>query len=128
MAVAVPAGSDLADVALLALIDELDLPDAQALVVSNDGMGSTFSILFDSAARPPLRHERPSGSIRIAEEFAYGATHTLRCEPTHGGPSIEAELASRPYEVLGVATQKRWLLEMPSADLHVMPKERAPDA
>ena len=42
-------------------------------VVSNDGMGSTFSILFDSAARPPLRHERPSGSIRIAEEFAYGA-------------------------------------------------------
>ena len=42
-------------------------------VVSNDGMGSTFSILFDSAARPPLRHERPSGSIRVAEEFAYGA-------------------------------------------------------
>jgi signal transduction histidine kinase len=42
-------------------------------VVSNDGMGSTFSILFDSAARPPVRHERPSGSIRIAEEFAYGA-------------------------------------------------------
>ena len=64
----------------------------------------------------------------INEEFAYGATHTLRCEPTHGGPSIEAELASRPYEVLGVATQKRWLLEMPSADLHVMPKERAPGA
>ncbi|MEP6991062.1 MAG: ATP-binding protein [bacterium] len=42
-------------------------------VVSNDGMGSTFSILFDSGARPPLRHERPSGSIRIADEFAYGA-------------------------------------------------------
>ncbi|MEO8621357.1 MAG: ATP-binding protein [bacterium] len=42
-------------------------------VVSNDGMGSTFSILFDSAARPPVRHERPSGSIRNAEEFAYGA-------------------------------------------------------
>ena len=42
-------------------------------VVSNDGMGSTFSILFDSAARPPVRHERPSMSIRTAEEFAYGA-------------------------------------------------------
>lgn len=38
VAVAVPSGSDLADVALLALIDELDLPDAQALVVSNDGI------------------------------------------------------------------------------------------
>jgi hypothetical protein len=37
-AMAVPAGSDLADVALLALVDELDLPDAQALVVSNDGI------------------------------------------------------------------------------------------
>ena len=41
-------------------------------VVSNDGMGSTFSILFDSAARPPVRHERPSTSIRLSEEFAYG--------------------------------------------------------
>ena len=38
LAVAVPPGSDLADVALLALIDELDLPDAQTLVVSNDGI------------------------------------------------------------------------------------------
>jgi len=37
-AVTVPAGSDLADVALLATIDELDLPDAQTLVVSNDGI------------------------------------------------------------------------------------------
>ena len=42
-------------------------------VVSNDGRGSTFSILFDSAARPPLRHERPSDTVRVAEEFAYGA-------------------------------------------------------
>ena len=42
-------------------------------VVSNDGMGSTFSILFDSGARPPVRHERPSDTIRTAEEFAYGA-------------------------------------------------------
>ena len=49
-------------------------------VVSNDGMGSTFSILFDSGARPPVRHERPSGSIRGAEEFAYGAEAPARDE------------------------------------------------
>jgi hypothetical protein len=37
-AVTVPTGSDLADVALLEKVDELDLPDAQSLVVSNDGI------------------------------------------------------------------------------------------
>ena len=34
-------------------------------VVSQEGRGSTFSILFESGARPPQRHERPSGSIPI---------------------------------------------------------------
>ena len=37
-ALEVPAGSDLADVALLEAVDQLDLPNAQALVVSNDGI------------------------------------------------------------------------------------------
>lgn len=35
---AVPAGSDLADVALLEAVDDLDIPDASILVVSNDGI------------------------------------------------------------------------------------------
>ena len=59
-------------------------------VVSNDGMGSTFSILFDSAARPPVRHERPSGSIRIAEEFAYGADAP---EPDDAGAAVPPSAA-----------------------------------
>ncbi len=57
----------------------------------------------------------------IREEFAYGSTHTLRLDTGAGGPEIEVEIASRPYEVLGVAGQKSWTLELPPADLHVMP-------
>ena len=58
---------------------------------------------------------------RIVEEFAYGATHTLRLEPTGTGPQLEVELAARPYEVLGVASQRTWLVELPREHLHVMP-------
>ena len=58
------------------------------------------------------------GTIR--EELAYGATHTLRFESAIG-PSIEVEIAARPYEVLGVAGQKSWTVELPPEDLHVMP-------
>ena len=57
----------------------------------------------------------------IAEEFAFGATHTLQFAPGGGGPSLEVELAARPYEVLGVAGQRGWTLELPADDLHVMP-------
>ena len=58
------------------------------------------------------------GAIR--EELAYGATHTLRFE-TALGPAVEVEIAARPYEVLGVAGQKSWTVELPPEDLHVMP-------
>jgi len=58
------------------------------------------------------------GTIR--EELAYGATHTLRFESALGQP-VEVEIAARPYEVLGVAGQKSWTLELPPEDLHVMP-------
>ena len=56
----------------------------------------------------------------IREELAYGATHTLRFESALGEP-VEVEIAARPYEVLGVAAQKSWTLELPPEDLHVMP-------
>ena len=56
----------------------------------------------------------------IREELAYGATHTLRFESALGEP-VEVEIAARPYEVLGVAAQKSWTLELPPGDLHVMP-------
>ncbi len=56
----------------------------------------------------------------VVEEFAYGSTHTLRLAPVAGGPAVESELAARPYEVLGVAVQKRWTVELPAEDLHLM--------
>lgn len=56
----------------------------------------------------------------IVEEHAYGASHTLLFRPTGAGPALEADLASRPYDVLGVAGQRAWTLELPPADLHVM--------
>ena len=58
----------------------------------------------------------------LREEFAFGASHTLHFEPTSAGPAVEVEIASRPYEVLGVATGQEWLVELPAADLHVMPR------
>ncbi len=58
------------------------------------------------------------GTIR--EELAYGATHTLRFESALE-ETVEVEIAARPYEVLGVAGQKSWTLELPPEDLHVMP-------
>ncbi len=56
----------------------------------------------------------------ITEEFAYGSSHTLRFEPAGPGPAVEVEIAARPYEVLGIASQKHWLVELPAEDLHVM--------
>ncbi len=56
----------------------------------------------------------------IREELAYGATHTLRFTTALGQP-IEVEIAARPYEVMGVAKQKSWTLELPPEDLHLMP-------
>ena len=59
-------------------------------------------------------------TARIAEEFAYGSTHTLRLEPTGLGIPVEVEIAARPYEILGVRDRREWLVELPPADLHVM--------
>ncbi len=62
---------------------------------------------------------------RIDRDFDYGAIHELHCEPTGPGPRLVAELAVRPYEVLGVASRREWLLELPPEQLHVMPAEPA---
>jgi molybdate transport system ATP-binding protein len=59
----------------------------------------------------------------VSEEFAFGSSHTLRLRPDAEGPEVEVEIASRPYEVLGVAQNRGWLVELPAADLHVMRRE-----
>ncbi len=61
----------------------------------------------------------------IEEEHAYGAGYTLRFRASDGGPALEVDLPSRPYEVLGVAARKTWTLELPPEDLHLMPVEDA---
>lgn len=79
------------------------------------------------AERVNLRRVPPGGepppnsfAAHITEEYAYGSSHTLRLEPAGAGPSVEVEIAARPYEVLGVASQKQWVVEMAPADLHIM--------
>jgi len=59
----------------------------------------------------------------VVGDLAFGNTHSLRLDPEGAGPSVEIEVASRPYEVLGVATRRRWVVELPPADLHVMMRE-----
>ncbi len=59
----------------------------------------------------------------LVDELAFGNTHTLRLEPEGAGPPVEIEVAARPYEVLGVASRQRWVVELPADDLHVMVRE-----
>jgi molybdate transport system ATP-binding protein len=56
----------------------------------------------------------------VSEEFAYGSTHTIHLRPDGPGPSLEVEIAARPYEVLDVANRRTWTVELPAKDLHVM--------
>ncbi len=56
----------------------------------------------------------------LREEFAFGSSHTLHFVPVGEGPAVEVEIASRPYEVLGVAKGQEWLIELPAADLRIM--------
>ena len=81
------------------------------------------------AERCILRRVDPDGELpencfvaSVTGDLAFGNTHTLQLEPEGVGPSIAVEVASRPYEVLGIASQARWVVELPASDLHVMPR------
>jgi len=58
----------------------------------------------------------------IASELAFGNAYTLHLQAVGPGPGVEVDVASRPYDVLGVATRRRWVVELPVNDLHVMPR------
>ncbi len=82
------------------------------------------------AERCNLRRLDPSSALpencfvaTITQDLAFGNTHTLQLQPDGPGPAIEVEVASRPYEVLGVASRRQWVVELPRQDLHVMPAE-----
>jgi molybdate transport system ATP-binding protein len=79
------------------------------------------------AERCILRRFDPDGALpencfvaTVTTDLAFGNTHTLHLEPEGVGPAVEVEVASRPYEVLGIAHERRWVVELPAADLHVM--------
>jgi molybdate transport system ATP-binding protein len=81
------------------------------------------------AERCNLRRFDPRGELpencyvaRVVNELAFGNTHTLHLEPENVGPAVEVEVASRPYEVLGVAMRDLWVVEFPAPDLHIMPR------
>ncbi|OAI39503.1 hypothetical protein AYO38_07475 [bacterium SCGC AG-212-C10] len=90
-------------------------------------------VVMVRAERINLRREHAGSShganmLRavITEEFAFGPSHTLRMAPEGAGPALEVELAARPYEVLGIAGQKRWLAEIPAEDIHLAPSAQGP--
>ena len=62
------------------------------------------------AERCVLRRVDPDGGLpencfvaRIVDDLAFGNTHTLHLVPEGAGPPIAVEVASRPYEILGLA-------------------------
>lgn len=57
----------------------------------------------------------------IEEEYSFGSLHTLRFRVSPEAPLIEAEVASRPYEILGLHQGGSWTIELPAGDLHLMP-------
>ncbi len=83
-AVTVPQGSDLADVALLEAVDTLDLPNAQALVVSNDG------IFAELAACGPLVVLSPGGKA-LSAALAAAATRVLDIQELERRGSVPVE-------------------------------------
>ena len=93
-----------------------------------DSEGATVDLAI-RAERCILRRVDPDGVLpencfvaRVTTDLAFGNTHTLHLEPEGAGPPVEVEVASRPYEVLGIAHEQRWVVELPAADLHVMPR------
>jgi hypothetical protein len=95
--VAVAAGSDLADVALLAKVDELDLPDAQHLVVSNDGIFAELAqcgpLVVVSPGRDALSDSLAAASVRVIDLAASSMIFRLPPGPERahtGGDDIVA--------------------------------------
>jgi molybdate transport system ATP-binding protein len=95
---------------------------------SNHGTDGTVDVGIRSE-RTNLRRFDPDEALpencfvsRVVDDLAFGNTHTLRLQPEAAGPSIEVEVAARPYEVLGVASRDRWVVELPPEDLLVMPR------
>lgn len=105
---------------------ELDIGGLELHAPSGNGPfapGTPVDVLV-RAERINLRRDHATGPnivhATIIEEYAYGATHTIRLKPDGAGPVLETEIAARPYEVMGVAGRKHWSVELPPEDIHVV--------
>lgn len=95
--------------------------------VAGLAVGDAVDVAVRSERVVLRRGDRPATNgldAVIEAEEAYGANHILRMRPLAGDLAIEVDMPARPYEVLGVATQKQWLIELPPGDLHVMPASK----
>jgi molybdate transport system ATP-binding protein len=108
----------------LTLLEDATLPEGAAPAL---GEGSALDVGI-RAERCVLRRLDPEQPLPpncfvalVAEDLAFGNAHLLRLEPEGPGPTVLIEVASRPYEVLGVASQRRWVVELPPGELQLMP-------
>ena len=92
-----------------------------------DRRGSGMVDVGIRAERANLRRFDPDARLpdncfvaAVVDDLAYGNTHTLKLSPEAAGPGVEVEVAARPYEVLGVARRRRWVVELPPEDLITM--------
>ncbi|MGE3075829.1 MAG: ABC transporter ATP-binding protein [Dehalococcoidia bacterium] len=108
---------------------ELQLEIGGARFAANSDLPAKAGEVFDVAIRAERVNLRRPGEVPnafravLVEEFAFGSSHTLHFKPLEAGPPVEVEIASRPYEVLGVEMGQEWLLELPPSDLWVMRRE-----
>ena len=90
-------------------------------------VGGTEVDVCVRSERINLRRGLPDGDAanhmhaKIVEELSYGSGHTLLLAPIGPGPSLEVEIAARPYEVLNIAERKEWVVEIPATDIHIIP-------
>ncbi|MGE0598622.1 MAG: ABC transporter ATP-binding protein [Dehalococcoidia bacterium] len=105
---------------------QLELDIRGARFTANSELAANPGDMFDVAIRAERVNLRRPGEVPnafravLVEEFAFGSSHTLHFKPIDAGPEVEVEIASRPYEVLGVEMGQEWLLELPPSDLWVM--------
>ncbi len=105
----------------------LTLPAGAPAALQPLGEGSALDVGI-RAERCILRRLDPDAPLPpncfvalVVEDLAFGNAHLLRLAPEGAGPAVLVEVASRPYEVLGVASQPRWVVELPPGDLQLMP-------
>ncbi len=108
---------------------ELELEISGARFTAHSDLQAAPGDQFDVAVRAERVNLRRPGEVPnafnavLVEEFAFGSIHTLHFRPVEKGPQVEVEIASRPYEVLGVEVGQEWLLELPPSDLRIMLRE-----